>query len=88
MKNMWELGPNNAIGYVPQEGGFLNALTARECIELYSVLRGVPVEDAYQSGLLPERYLDFPISALSGGTKKKLALLAANIGLGKGLNIY
>ena len=79
---MWELGPSNAIGYVPQEGGFLTTLTARECVELYSVLRGVPAEDVFQSSeLLPERYLDYPISALSGGTKKKLALLTANIGM-------
>lgn len=58
----------------------MTALTAREVILLYSNLRDVPVESVDFS-VLSAKYLDYPISSLSGGTKKKLALLAANIGL-------
>lgn len=85
VQGMWSLGPHNAVGYVPQEGGFLTALTASECLQFYSLLRGSRQFSSNENYpfevLLEQKYLDYPIKSLSGGTKKKLALLAANIGL-------
>lgn len=86
VRDVWQLGPRKAVGYVPQDGGLMTSLTVRECIELYSRLRtgtsGVLHEsNSPLSKELLSKYLDYPVSNLSGGTKKKLALLTANIGL-------
>eukprot|EP01039_Chlorochromonas_danica_P011157 gene11157-12437_t len=41
---------------------------------------GVEEEETTVEGVLPVRFLDYPLSALSGGTRKKVHLLCASLG--------
>ena len=66
-------------GYVPQEGGLMDFLTVQQSLSLYSTLLGrTYTRDSYVEVLL-EKYNRHQVSALSGGNKKKLSLILANM---------
>lgn len=77
VQDMWTMGPKHAVGFVPQAGGALpDYLTIREALTLFSAL--APADAAVQlPSIVPERYLDYPLGRLSGGTRKKAQLAAA-----------
>lgn len=90
--NIWDIGSVNGLGYVPQEGGLLEYLTVRQTIKLFTLLRCQ--NDNYRSdnnvdrfkafrtlkdSIIQKKYLDYPVYALSGGTRKKLAVQISNI---------
>lgn len=81
--NIWRLGPENLIGYVPQEGGLANFLTTEETINIFSKIKGIKplIGSNYSlnSPFLLKKYLNYPVQILSGGTKKKLAITIANL---------
>jgi len=71
---------------VPQEGGLLEFLTVEQSLTLFALLRpaGATSPRAHVSreppadDIIPSKYYSYPISALSGGTRKKLAVQLAN----------
>jgi ABC-type multidrug transport system ATPase subunit len=74
------------MGICPQHDILFNELTAREHIELYAGLKGVPVGD--WSAIVDERLgavkllnvADNPIASFSGGMKRRLSVVIATIG--------
>uniref|UniRef100_A0AAR5Q094 ABC transporter domain-containing protein n=2 Tax=Dendroctonus ponderosae TaxID=77166 RepID=A0AAR5Q094_DENPD len=74
------------IGYCPQFDALLDDLTARETLQMFSLLRGIPLQ---QCSSLAEklaldfnfsRHLDKQVKELSGGNKRKLSTSIALIG--------
>lgn len=71
------------VGYCPQENYLHRSYTVAEHLELIGSLRraGEPVDAGYlrhcQTTLKLDRYLDYPIRKLSGGTYQKVKLLTA-----------
>ncbi|RYG68030.1 ATP-binding cassette domain-containing protein, partial [archaeon] len=91
--DLWLLHAQALVSYMPQEGGLPDFLTVREALCLLASLRlPDPLERAaylervaytplpFAERILPARYLDYPLCALSGGTRKKAEGLAALIG--------
>ena len=80
--DVWQLSAQCAVGYVPQEGGLLEFLTVEQSLTLFELLRpthGTHVSREHQADdIIPAKYYSYPISALSGGTRKKLAVQLAN----------
>jgi ABC-type lipoprotein export system ATPase subunit len=82
----WKMGPRKVSGYVPQDGGLMTFLTVKETIDIFTQinLRGEDEDgkkyyyDNFK--IIDDKYLDYPVHALSGGTKKKLLIQLANIG--------
>ncbi|XP_064616373.1 ATP-binding cassette sub-family A member 2-like [Liolophura sinensis] len=74
------------IGYCPQFDALYDQLTAREHLQLYSRLRGIPPKDERQvvdwalNKLCLMRYADKPSGTYSGGNKRKLSTAIALIG--------
>ncbi|KAH6832483.1 ATP-binding cassette A1 [Perilla frutescens var. hirtella] len=74
------------IGYCPQFDALLEFVTAREHLELYARIKGVPeyelenvvMEKLMEFDLL--KHADKPSYALSGGNKRKLSVAIAMIG--------
>ncbi|XP_042053846.1 ABC transporter A family member 1-like isoform X2 [Salvia splendens] len=74
------------IGYCPQFDALLEFVTAREHLELYARIKGVPeyelekvvMENLVEFDLL--KHADKPSYALSGGNKRKLSVAIAMIG--------
>lgn len=74
------------IGYCPQFDALLEFVTAREHLELYARIKGVPeyelenvvMEKLVEFDLL--KHADKPSYALSGGNKRKLSVAIAMIG--------
>uniref|UniRef100_A0A6Q2Z5M3 ATP-binding cassette sub-family A member 2 n=1 Tax=Esox lucius TaxID=8010 RepID=A0A6Q2Z5M3_ESOLU len=75
-----------SIGYCPQFDALFEDLTAREHLELYTRLRGIPWkdEDRVVSWALDKleltKYADKPAGTYSGGNKRKLSTAIALIG--------
>lgn len=47
------------IGYCPQFGAFLTELTCRETLEIFAILRGIPIKDVKNYAEHCARNLDF-----------------------------
>ncbi|XP_041049177.1 ATP-binding cassette sub-family A member 2 isoform X10 [Carcharodon carcharias] len=75
-----------SIGYCPQFDALFDELTAREHMELYTRLRGVPWKDEERvinwalDKLELTKYADKPAGTYSGGNKRKLSTAIALIG--------
>ncbi|XP_055516314.1 ATP-binding cassette sub-family A member 2 [Leucoraja erinacea] len=75
-----------SIGYCPQFDALFDELTAREHMELYTRLRGVPWKDEARvinwalDKLELTKYADMPAGTYSGGNKRKLSTAIALIG--------
>ncbi|XP_028297042.1 ATP-binding cassette sub-family A member 2-like isoform X2 [Gouania willdenowi] len=75
-----------SIGYCPQFDALFDDLTAREHLELYTRLRGVPWKDQERvvswalDKLELSKYADKPSCTYSGGNKRKLSTAIALIG--------
>ncbi|KAM9858193.1 ATP-binding cassette sub-family A member 2 [Aulostomus maculatus] len=74
------------IGYCPQFDALFDDLTAREHLELYTRLRGIPWKDQERvvqwalQKLELLKYADKPAGTYSGGNKRKLSTAIALIG--------
>lgn len=74
------------IGYCPQFDALLESLTAREHLELYARIKGVPkisLNDVVNEKLMEFdlwKHADKPSYSLSGGNKRKLSVAIAMIG--------
>ncbi|XP_070689151.1 ATP-binding cassette sub-family A member 2 [Pempheris klunzingeri] len=75
-----------SIGYCPQFDALFDDLTAREHLELYTRLRGIPWKDQERvvqwalEKLELSKYADKPAGTYSGGNKRKLSTAIALIG--------
>ncbi|XP_059192402.1 ATP-binding cassette sub-family A member 2 [Centropristis striata] len=75
-----------SIGYCPQFDALFDDLTAKEHLELYTRLRGIPWKDQERvvqwalEKLELSKYADKPASTYSGGNKRKLSTAIALIG--------
>uniref|UniRef100_A0A673ZFD4 ATP-binding cassette sub-family A member 2 n=1 Tax=Salmo trutta TaxID=8032 RepID=A0A673ZFD4_SALTR len=75
-----------SIGYCPQFDALFEDLTAREHLELYTRLRGIPWKDEQRvvswalEKLELSKYADKPAGTYSGGNKRKLSTAIALIG--------
>ncbi|KAL6113789.1 abca2 [Pungitius sinensis] len=75
-----------SIGYCPQFDALFDDLTAREHLELYTRLRGIPWKDQGRvvqwalEKLELSKYADKPAATYSGGNKRKLSTAIALIG--------
>ncbi|XP_056152954.1 ATP-binding cassette sub-family A member 2 [Lampris incognitus] len=75
-----------SIGYCPQFDALFEDLTAREHLELYTRLRGIPWKDQQRvvqwalEKLELSKYADKPAGTYSGGNKRKLSTAIALIG--------
>jgi len=74
------------LGYCPQFDALLDLLTAREHLELFARIKGVPesamkkMVDIMVKRLSLEEYADRPSGRYSGGNKRKLSVAMALIG--------
>jgi ABC-type multidrug transport system ATPase subunit len=82
----WSIAACGAVGYVPQEGGLLEFMTVKEAIDLFVGLRSrsspaAPAHRVYEQfySILPRKYFSYTIKSLSGGNKRKLAVVLSNI---------
>ncbi|XP_069039700.1 ATP-binding cassette sub-family A member 2 [Lepisosteus oculatus] len=75
-----------SLGYCPQFDALFEDLTAREHLELYTRLRGIPWKDEERvvqwalEKLELAKYADKPAGTYSGGNKRKLSTAIALIG--------
>ncbi|XP_027890739.1 ATP-binding cassette sub-family A member 2 isoform X3 [Xiphophorus couchianus] len=75
-----------SIGYCPQFDALFDDLTAREHLQLYTRLRGIPWKDQERvvqwalEKLELSKYADKPAGTYSGGNKRKLSTAIALIG--------
>jgi len=75
-----------SLGYCPQFDALFDELTAREHLQLYTRLRGVPWKDEARvvkwalEKLELSKYADKPAGTYSGGNKRKLSTAIALIG--------
>ncbi|XP_023814646.1 ATP-binding cassette sub-family A member 2 isoform X3 [Oryzias latipes] len=75
-----------SIGYCPQFDALFDDMTAREHLQLYTRLRGVPWKDQAKvvewalEKLELSKYADRPAGTYSGGNKRKLSTAIALIG--------
>lgn len=75
-----------SIGYCPQFDALFDDLTAREHLQLYTRLRGIPWKDQHRvvrwalEKLELSKYADKPAGTYSGGNKRKLSTAIALIG--------
>ncbi|KAM7392169.1 hypothetical protein PAMP_022799 [Pampus punctatissimus] len=75
-----------SIGYCPQFDALFDDLTAREHLDLYTRLRGIPWKDQGRvvqwalEKLELSKYADKPAGTYSGGNKRKLSTAIALIG--------
>ncbi|XP_032334844.1 ATP-binding cassette sub-family A member 2 isoform X4 [Camelus ferus] len=75
-----------SLGYCPQFDALFDELTAREHLQLYTRLRGVPWKDEARvvtwalEKLELTKYADKPAGTYSGGNKRKLSTAIALIG--------
>jgi ABC-2 type transport system ATP-binding protein len=73
-----EIRMRGRLGYCPQEPLVFGALTVRENFRWFASAYGVPNHEAPARALMRrldfERYADFPLESVSGGTRQKLNL--------------
>ncbi|KAM9743027.1 ATP-binding cassette sub-family A member 2 [Menidia menidia] len=75
-----------SIGYCPQFDALFDDLTAKEHLELYTCLRGIPWKDQGKvvqwalEKLELSKYAEKPVGTFSGGNKRKLSTAIALIG--------
>ncbi|XP_044938698.1 ATP-binding cassette sub-family A member 2 isoform X1 [Mustela putorius furo] len=75
-----------SLGYCPQFDALFDELTAREHLQLYTRLRGIPWKDEARvvkwalEKLELSKYADKPAGTYSGGNKRKLSTAIALIG--------
>uniref|UniRef100_A0A6I8P991 ATP binding cassette subfamily A member 2 n=1 Tax=Ornithorhynchus anatinus TaxID=9258 RepID=A0A6I8P991_ORNAN len=75
-----------SVGYCPQFDALFDELTAREHLQLYTRLRGIPWKDEERvvkwalEKLELRQYADKPAGTYSGGNKRKLSTAIALIG--------
>lgn len=70
----------NLIGYVPEEFMLLESLTPKEFFEFVASVRRVNANDRLEKLVKAfgiEKYFETPITALSMGTKQKVAIISA-----------
>ena len=80
VRDQWKIGAEGLTGYVPQDGGLPEFLTVREILHLYQGLRRISGStEGSCKGIMPPRYLSYPVHALSGGNKRKLSVVLANL---------
>lgn len=90
VRDMWSIGPSALLGYVSQENILPSYLTVAQTLAIFGAMREVPPGCKLGHGLptcseqkigeiLPTKYLHTALSALSGGTRKKVQLLVANL---------
>lgn len=74
------------IGYCPQFDALLDFLTAKEHLELFAAIKGIPVEkrkrmiDQKIKDVGLEPFKNIPAGTYSGGNKRKLSFAIATIG--------
>ena len=66
------------IGYVPQGTALFEDMSTADNLRFFAGLAGVTVPEALPFGI--ERYLKKKVSALSGGTKKRVSIACALLG--------
>ena len=66
------------IGYVPQGTALFEDMSTADNLRVFAGLAGVTVPEALPFGI--ERYLKKKVSALSGGTKKRVSIACALLG--------
>lgn len=77
---------NNDKGYCPQFDALLLELTARETLEIFALIRGIPRSDIVEtidkvsSEFGFKKHLDKKTKILSGGNKRKLSTAVALLG--------
>jgi ABC-type multidrug transport system ATPase subunit len=92
----WDLYASSSLSYVPQEGSLPDFLTVRQALSLLVNLKFNRREEREAArerlglrslslagsvgGVFPRRYLDFPLSSLSGGSRKKAEALSSLLG--------
>ncbi|XP_052824141.1 phospholipid-transporting ATPase ABCA3 [Octopus bimaculoides] len=74
------------VGYCPQFDALIECLTAREILNMFALIRGVPqkiipqtVNDLIEE-LMLQKYADKQVKTYSGGNKRKLSTAVALIG--------
>jgi len=83
-KNLKEAQRN--IGYCPQFDSILDLLTAREHLELYAAIKGIPealrerMVEKHLFEMNLKQYENIPAGTYSGGNKRKLSVAIAMIG--------
>lgn len=81
----WSAFANRYVGYVPQESELIGFMTVKEILDLFSALKPQHdnVTQTYGTSdilkIIDKKYLSYPVKALSGGSKKKLAMILANM---------
>jgi ABC-type multidrug transport system ATPase subunit len=81
-----QLAVRRLMGYCPQFDALFGLLTAREHLQFYARIKGVPEDkmDRIVNGMLHylslEEYADRPAGTYSGGNKRKLSVAIALIG--------
>ena len=84
LENQAQLRP--CIGYCPQQDALDPLLTGRETLRLFAAIKGVPFQntEVEVNGLIDQldlsRHADKPVTAYSGGNKRKLCVAVAIIG--------
>lgn len=74
------------IGYCPQFDALLDNLTAREILEIFALIRGIPRKEVFKYAVRSANDLDFiehidkKVTELSGGNKRKLSTAIALVG--------
>ena len=90
VRDHWAIAEKGAVGYVPQDGGLLEFMTVQEAVDLfmglraharggYSMAEGFHDKYAKLYTIMPKKYFSYTIKSLSGGNKRKLAVVLSNI---------
>ena len=83
--NSLSIGQQGILGYVPQIDSFFDFLTVDQTLNLYYDIKtsynyGTKIEiEDLGVGILHDKYYRYPVHSLSGGNKKKLAVVAASM---------
>ncbi len=65
--------------------GLLQFLTIQEAVRFFAEIKEIPeakISSAWRQtfSIISNKYINFPINCLSGGNKKKLAVVLSNLG--------
>ncbi|PAV67129.1 hypothetical protein WR25_05147 [Diploscapter pachys] len=84
VKDSWK---TTNIGYCPQFDAVINEMSGKETLEMFARIRGMPKSEIKQKveavikAIGISHYANWPIKSYSGGTKRRLSLGIALIGL-------